>query len=373
MNTVSALGCEGVDICLVMPRDWRTFGQRKRSRLERLKAFYHIDDDLLITELISLPPTPRLRAEKYTHGILAPIWAKLDGFRIVYTRNPLPAYMATLLGLQVVFETYRVHRPRTVLGMWLRRWSRSRRLLGIITHSTISSDSLLRCGVSEEKIRAIHNGFNPALFEEELSREEARRRLRVPVDQKIACYAGRVDRRKGIGSLLELARRTPEITYWLIGKAQQDRDGWVTNSLAEMGLSNVQRIPWMTEGSLVEYLWAADVLLIPPTAQPLRKYGKTVLPMKMFKYLAAGRPILAPRLPDAEDVLNEKNAVLVEPDDSCAAADAIRRIMTDAGLWTALASRARADARDLTWEARAGKIIAFIDERLNHGTDSVRT
>jgi glycosyltransferase involved in cell wall biosynthesis len=364
VNTVSALAAEGLDIRLIIPRGWRTLGVPKRRRVEKLRGFYGLAESLRTTELITLPSLP-LRPEKQTHGILAPLWARLGGYQLVYTRNPLPAYVATLLGLPVVFETYRIHRSTSPVGRWLGRWSRSRRLLGIITHSSISSDGLVGCGVEPNKIRAIHNGFNPALFEDALSRAEARRRLGLPVDGKIACYAGRMDRRKGIGSLLELAQRTPEITYWLIGKSQQDREGWVARWVAEQGVTNVRRIPWMTEESLVEYLWAADALLIPPTAQPLHRYGKTVLPMKLFKYLAAGRPILAPELPDTEDVLNDRNAVLVAPDELEAAADAVRRIVDDAALSTSLATQARTDARDLTWEARARRIIAFIEERLS--------
>jgi glycosyltransferase involved in cell wall biosynthesis len=363
INTVSALRTEGLDIRLVVPRDWRTFGVPEQTRIERLKAFYHVPNDLLVSELISLPRS-WLRAEKYTHGVLAPIWARLAGFELIYTRNPIPAYLSTRLGLNVLFETYRVHKRSTAVGRWLGRWSRSPRLLGIIAHSEHSSDSLLECGVAEEKIRTIHNGFNPALFEARLSRREARARLNVSPGQKIACYAGRIDRRKGIGSLLDLAGRTPEITYWLIGKAQQDREGWVGRAVADGGLRNVQLIPWMTEDRLVEYLWAADALLIPPTAEPLEKYGKTVLPIKLFKYMAAGRPILAPRLPDTENVLSEQNAVLVPADDIDAAAASLREIMADTRRATALVERVREDATDLTWDARARRIIAFLDERL---------
>lgn len=361
-NTVSALDGAGLDIRLVYPRAWHTLGVSKRHRVERLRDFYGLAEALRTTELLTLPSF-RVRPEKVTHGLLAPLWTRLASYQLVYTRNPLPAYLATLLGLPVVFETYRVCRTTSLVGRWMRRWSRSPRLLGIVAHSGLSSQSLTNCGVASEKVRAIHNGFNPTLFEDGLSRSEARRRLGLPAGDNVACYAGRMDRRKGIESLLELAERTPEIVYWLIGKSQQDREGWVARRVAERGLPNVLRIPWMTEEQLVEYLWAADVLVIPPTALPLRKYGRTVLPMKLFKYLAAGRPIMAPRLPDTEDVLNDSNAVLVAPDDPEAAAAAIRNVVSNAELWSALAARARADARDLTWEARARKIIAFINER----------
>ena len=47
--------------------------------------------------------------------------------------------------------------------------------------------------------------------------------------------------------------------------------------------------------------------------------------MKTFSYLAAGRPIVAPDLPDLREVLrHNENALLVPPDDVDAAAAAIR-------------------------------------------------
>ena len=58
-----------------------------------------------------------------------------------------------------------------------------------------------------------------------------------------------------------------------------------------------------------EYLYAADVLIIPPVSAPLEKFGRTVLPFKIFPYLAAGRSIVAPDLADMRELLkHEKNA-----------------------------------------------------------------
>ena len=56
-------------------------------------------------------------------------------------------------------------------------------------------------------------------------------------------------------------------------------------------LPNVIVRPWQPFDSVLRYLDAADVLLVPPSAAPLRG-GGTVLPLKLFSYLAAGRPPL---------------------------------------------------------------------------------
>jgi glycosyltransferase involved in cell wall biosynthesis len=93
-----------------------------------------------------------------------------------------------------------------------------------------------------------------------------------------------------------------------------------------------------------------------------------VLPLKLFSYLAAGRPILAPAAPDTAELLEDGgNALLVPPGEPEAAAAALDRILGDAKLADRLSAGALASARDLTWDRRAEKIHFFLEERLSRG------
>lgn len=114
---------------------------------------------------------------------------------------------------------------------------------------------------------------------------------------------------------------------------------------------------------LPKYLFASDVLIIPPTAGPLMRYGETVLPIKTFIYLAAGRCILAPALPDTAGVLNDQNAVLVQPDNLDSAAKAIRKIFEDEGWVSSIAKQAQLDSKNYTWQSRAKRIIEFVNDQ----------
>lgn len=365
VNTVSALTSEGLDIRLVIPREWRNLGASRPQRLAQLKEFYHLKNGFYSSELLHLPPTP-LRLEKYSHGMVAPLWAKSSQYDLVYTRNPLPAFLSTFLGMKVVFETYRVYgKTNYLLARLLRKLSFTDNLIGIITHSHTSKESLVDQGALAKKITVIHNGFNPELFSG-TSKSAARAKLNLPGNEKIACYSGRLDREKGIGALLELAARTPEITYLLIGKSQKDSEDWIDLEARDRGLKNIRRLCWKPTQVLIEYLYASDVLLIPPTAAPLEKFGKTVLPIKLFQYLAAGRPILAPGLPDSQAVLNDKNSVLVAPDNYEQAEQDIRRIFDNPRWADVLARQAQQDSQNYTWRSRAQKIIAFLNERLTY-------
>ena len=85
--------------------------------------------------------------------------------------------------------------------------------------------------------------------------------------------------------------------------------------------------------------------------------------MKTFSYLAAGRPIVAPDLPDLREVLRHgDNALLVPPDDTKAAAESIQLAISDRVVGGRLGSAAQRDAEQYTWKARAERFSAFLQK-----------
>jgi len=83
-------------------------------------------------------------------------------------------------------------------------------------------------------------------------------------------------------------------------------------------------------------------------------------PMKLFEYLAAGRPILCSDLPVLHEVLNAQNALLLPPGDTDAWASALCRIKENPHDYQPMAEQARIDARQYSWEARARRILQGI-------------
>jgi glycosyltransferase involved in cell wall biosynthesis len=81
-------------------------------------------------------------------------------------------------------------------------------------------------------------------------------------------------------------------------------------------------------------------------------------PMKLFEYLACGRPILSSDLPVLREVLNPKNAVLLPPDEIEAWVAAIRELRHNPAQCAAMAAQAQQDVQQYSWEARAARILA---------------
>ena len=87
-----------------------------------------------------------------------------------------------------------------------------------------------------------------------------------------------------------------------------------------------------------------------------------MLPLKLFAYLAAGRPDPRPVAPDTAELLADGDtALLVPPGDPAAAAAALDRLR-DPALAARLGASAYARSAELTWDARAEKIHGFLED-----------
>ena len=114
-------------------------------------------------------------------------------------------------------------------------------------------------------------------------------------------------------------------------------------------------LTWVKNKPLKEipkWLSQAKILILPNNNK-----DPYTSPMKMFEYMASGRPIVASNIPAIREVLNENNAMLVRPD---CIDKGIQLLLNDEELGKRLAKQARIDVEQYTLDKRAEKIIEFI-------------
>jgi glycosyltransferase involved in cell wall biosynthesis len=102
-----------------------------------------------------------------------------------------------------------------------------------------------------------------------------------------------------------------------------------------------------------------DVLVLPNPRSAISNTHTS--PLKLFEYMASGRPIVATALESIQEVLRDgENALLVEPGNPQALVTGIRRIKDDPALAQRVAARAAEDLREYTWARRAERLDALL-------------
>ena len=105
---------------------------------------------------------------------------------------------------------------------------------------------------------------------------------------------------------------------------------------------------------------AFDVALVPA----INPYAS---PLKLFEYMAARLPCIAPDQPNLREVLaGDANALLIPPGDGSALLAAAARLAVDPALRERLGEAARRTVleRDLTWRGNARRVVAAVGEVL---------
>jgi len=113
---------------------------------------------------------------------------------------------------------------------------------------------------------------------------------------------------------------------------------------------------------LAIYQKACDLLLMPfPFTKHFAYY---MSPLKMFEYMASKRPIVASDLPSIREILSEKNAFIVKPDDPKDLAEGIENILNNKELSKKISEQAFLDVKRYTWGKRAERILKFINNKM---------
>ena len=277
---------------------------------------------------------------------------------LVFTRCRMLPRFTLALGIPTIAET---HGPPSNNRDKMSLYSQMSHpdFLAMVTISEELASRYRDFGLPSEKIIVLPDGVDMERFSRPLSKEAARTMLNLPADKATVVYAGHLYDGRGIEDILTAADELSDIEFLLVGGHDADVERWKERTRTA-ALSNVTLTGFINNCDLPPYLWAADVLLMPysikcPTAQWMS-------PLKLFEYMAAGRPVIASELPAVKTVITHgRNAWLSPPDDGKALARAISSLVHSQDLCSRLAHQAYQDVHQYSWENRVKKILNYIN------------
>lgn len=207
-------------------------------------------------------------------------------------------------------------------------------------------------GIPQERCFVAPDGTDLSPYEE-LTKDDVREQLSIPSDEQIVMYTGHLYPSKGVDELVEAASDI-DGTVYVVGGFNKDVE---RVKQVDTDAENLVLTGFVDPSEIPRYQVAADLLVAPYTTAA-RDY---LSPLKLFEYMAAGRPIIASDLPILKEVLTDgHNARLVPPDQPDSLAAAINDLLDNRAAANALAQQGRADVTQYTWQKRAQDIRLFI-------------
>ncbi|MEK7101799.1 MAG: glycosyltransferase family 4 protein [Patescibacteria group bacterium] len=350
-----ALVEEGADLTLVVPT---------RGPQTSLKEFYGLRVDI---PTLWLPTLDLAEYDRFGYFCMSLsfsisytlfLWFKLlTGERFAVYTIDADRYSSSALSFvpRPVFSEMHGSKVRTFASRLL-FW----RLCGIIAINRIIIEDLKKTFPrSPARYIAEPNGVDLAMFAPQ-DKWQARIKLGLPPDVPIVLYAGRFYSWKGLEIIPRAATLTPEICWQMVGDTREKFISMVQEPLP----TNMHFAGGQPYARMPLWIAAADAVLVLGTKRDEQSYRWTS-PMKLFEYMAAGRPIIASATPAIKDAVSEDEALLYEPDNAKDLADKARRAVVGGTGIAELASRATQAVQRLSWNERAKRVIHFIESTLN--------
>lgn len=279
--------------------------------------------------------------------------------------------MARRLGLPVVYDM-QSSMPEQLQRIAPLRWGPAQRGLRACERWLLKQADFVMCseGLAEQvratapdaRVREWRYAAPPTVVRDE-DKAALRRDLGIAADAKTVVYTGTFEHYQG---LHELVATVPAVchavpgTVFVLAGASGPGGQAIRKQVALMGLDDhvtvVNRLP---SERMAVFQQMADVLVSP------RMFGGNA-PLKIFDYLAAGRPIVATDVTAHTCVLDSRVAVLVKPQAE-ALAQGILSVLTDPPRAEALIDASRTQSETICgWKPFVASIQSLYKEVQSH-------
>jgi glycosyltransferase involved in cell wall biosynthesis len=229
----------------------------------------------------------------------------------------------------------------------------------------IKREIVRRYKVNEGKLVVIPNGANIELFRP-LDKHECRRKLGLEEDAFYIGFVGSFAPWQGLDILIEAAKQLKEqgycqIKYILVGSGERELS--LRQKVREYKLEQeIRFIGRVTYEQVVYYVNACDIAIAPFTKERNSIIG--VSPLKLYEYLACGRPVIASRVDGIKEVIEEgKCGYLFEPGDAEELAKRIIQSYQERDTLQEMGVRGRRLVESkYSWKMTAKRVVKVLNE-----------
>ncbi len=359
MKMCEAFSAAGVEIELWLPKRFNRikenpfsyYGVKETFNIKKIPVI-----DIMFLEKILGPIVSWI--ESISFAILMLFYlSKSQTPEIIYSRDQFAGWFLSFFNRKFVYE---IHNFPKNFNWHKRLWKKAYRIIAITQGL---KNLLVKHGIDSEKILVAPDGVDLDFFNSvNQLKEDIRIELGLSQNDFLIGYIGKfktLGMEKGIKTMISaLPLLEKEVKMVFVGGEEFEIKEYrnianCLNVFAQCIFVNHQ--PYL---KVVKYIKAMDALVIP--FPDTTHYAFYASPLKLFEYMAAGRPIIASNLPALREILNDKNALFFKPESTDDLARAIKMLKLSQTLCYHLSGQAFSDVKNYTWKARVEKILKFI-------------
>ena len=318
-----------------------------RSRLFQVRLFFKLLN----------APKPDVLYIRLSAGAIAPIlYARLSKVpSFVEVNGNLRAEYRSGFGRQMMGKHF--------IKLWRIRWVENlnfRWSTGVIFVDERLKEEYMESYKIKGKIAVIHNGADVEVFKP-IQKEKARNIVGLSIKDLLIGYTGALAPWYAIDDLIRaisiLIAEGLTVRLVVVGGGPETlRLKTLTKDLnLESHVLFTGAVPFF---KIPFYINAFDIL-----ALPLRPKGGS--PIKLYEYLACGRPVVGTRVSQLQIIEEIGAGVLAEPNSPESLAQAIKMLLQRRDEWETMGERGRAYVKaNATWSHVAERTISFIKQSL---------
>ncbi|MGQ0528087.1 MAG: glycosyltransferase family protein [Alphaproteobacteria bacterium] len=324
--------------------------QKSGGRTGEIFSTYGVEPVFTLAPKIKLP-APFNTLAYPLHNAVSAFFAGPD---LVLSRNLLTAWLTAHMGLKTIFEIH--DSPDALQPVALkvfRSFAAHKNSSLIVISQALNTHLQNNHKIPADKIILAPDAADPLPPLENPP-------FGTPPGSFHAGYAGHLYKGRGIDRIGEMAAALPAITFHIIGGTNEDI-AWWKHKLA--GLNNILFRGHLAHARIGDYLQCCDVLLAPyqenvSVTGNKGDTGRWMSPLKIFEYMAAGKPILCSDLPVLREILNDNNSILLPHNDAEPWITALSMLKKNPGKASSLGQAAQKDfLESCTWLKRAENIL----------------
>ncbi|RIK75626.1 hypothetical protein DCC62_12940 [candidate division KSB1 bacterium] len=353
MQMCQAYSSLGHHVTLMVPKQPETIDLQD----EDIFAFYGLRHRFTIRKI----RLPHWCPDIFSYGMWMPLTILPNRPDLVHSRCLAPAWgVANLFRLPTILEIHNAPSSNAWPQKLFARLMASQNLRALVVITQALANHVKPILPPHTRLLVAPDGIDAEQLCRPDSLAAARAELGLSHEKRrIVVYTGHLYRGRGIELIIELAQYMSDHLFLIVGGRESDIEYYRQQTGQ---LDNLLLVGFKPPSQVFTYLQAADALLMPHGHRVENSGGRDMAaftsPMKMFEYMAAGRPILASTLPVLQEVLHDGVNALLQPyDEPSQWTAALRRLQQDNKLAKALGNQARLDVQQYTWDKRVERIL----------------